>query len=126
MKERAASVKDRVYQGMLEDNLNSFVTMLEGFWHLDLTGRVVKIKGKIKAFTFGFKLNHSTFCILYEIADLACKGLAQFIFRSFCQELKQYEYINAMDDSGLDNLKKVKLSYRPVKLVSSYIATRNE
>ncbi|MGD0336417.1 MAG: phosphatidylglycerol lysyltransferase domain-containing protein [Candidatus Omnitrophota bacterium] len=126
MKERAASGKDRVYRGMLEDNLNSFVTMLEGYRHLDLTGRVVKIKGKIKAFTFGFKLNLSTFCILYEITDFSFKGLAQFIFSAFCQEQEEYEYINVMDDSGLDNLKKVKLSYRPVKLASAYIATRNE
>jgi hypothetical protein len=31
-----------------------------------------------------------------------------------------------MDDSGLDNLEKVKLSYHPVKLIPAYIITRNE
>jgi len=63
------------------------------------------------AFTFGFKLNKDTFCILYEITDLSIKGLSQFIFRQFCSELKNHRYINIMDDSGLVNLKRVKLSY---------------
>ncbi|MCM8796350.1 MAG: phosphatidylglycerol lysyltransferase domain-containing protein [Candidatus Omnitrophica bacterium] len=118
--------RDKLYDGMLKDSLNSFIAMLEGFGRLDLTGRVVTIDGKIKAFTFGYKLNASTFCVLYEIADLEIKGLAQFIFRAFCAELKEYSYINVMDDSGLENLARVKLSYRPLRLLNSYIATRKE
>jgi hypothetical protein len=61
---------------------------------------------------------------LYEITDLSIKGLAQFIFRAFAEELKNYRYLNIMDDSGLANLKKVKLSYHPERLVPAYIARR--
>ena len=43
---------------------------------------------------------------------------------AFAQELKNYKFINVMDDSGLENLKKVKLSYHPVKLVPAYIVRR--
>ena len=39
-------------------------------------------------------------------------------------QLEDFKYINIMDDSGLEGLKKVKLSYRPAKLASAYIATR--
>ena len=39
-------------------------------------------------------------------------------------ELKGYKFINIMDDSGLENLKKVKLSYQPLKLIPAYIAKR--
>jgi hypothetical protein len=31
-----------------------------------------------------------------------------------------------MDDSGLENLKKVKLAYKPVQLIPAYIAKKNE
>lgn len=117
---------DPFYRAMLQDSLKALKILLKHYDSLDCLGRVVKIDGKIKGFTFGFKLNSETFCILYEITDLSIKGLAQFIFRAFCAELAEYKYINIMDDSGLENLKKVKLSYRPVKLVPAYTITRKK
>ncbi len=78
----------------------------------------------ISSLSWAIALSRASFCVLYEITDLQVKGLAQFIFRSFAQELKDYKFINIMDDSGLENLKKVKLSYHPVRLVPAYIARR--
>jgi hypothetical protein len=121
---RSAQNKDPIYQGMLGDSRDGLKILLGHYRHLDIIGRLVKIDYKVKAFTFGFPLNKDTFCILYETTDLAIKGLAQFIFRQFCRELKNYRYINIMDDSGLENLKKVKLSYHPVRLIPNYIITR--
>ena len=115
---------DMLYRAMLEDSFNAVEILLKNYEKLNCLGRIVKVSGKIKGFTFGYKLNADTFCVLYEITDLSIKGLAQFIFRAFSQELTDYKYINIMDDSGLDNLKKVKLSYRPVKLVPAYIIKR--
>ena len=126
MLQRRTKSSDYLYRGMLDDNFDCLRIMLDDYRVLGLTGRVVKIGGEIKAFTFGFRLNKDAFCILYEITDLSIKGLAQFIFRRFCSELKDYRQINIMDDSGLENLKKVKLSYRPIKLVPAYIATRKD
>lgn len=122
--ERKDKIKNTVYQEMLGDSRNCLKALLNNYGNLDFIGRMVKIDRKLKAFTFGFKLNPQTFCILYEITDLSIKGLAQFIFQQFCSELKDYKYINIMDDSGLENLKKVKLSYHPVRLISNYIARR--
>lgn len=121
---RARDNPDKVYQGMMQDSRRSLEVLLDNFKRLDLTARVVKIDKEIRAFTFGFNLNRDTFCILYEITDLSIKGLAQYIFCAFAEELKGYKYINIMDDSGLENLKKVKLSYHPVKLVPAYIVKR--
>ncbi|MCX5703846.1 MAG: phosphatidylglycerol lysyltransferase domain-containing protein [Candidatus Omnitrophica bacterium] len=126
MRQRKAKTGDRVYLGMMEDSRQCLRKALDNYPDLDLAGRVVKVNKEIKAFTFGFKLNPDTFCILYEITDLSIKGLAQFIFRSFAGELKEYKYINIMDDSGLENLKKVKLSYHPTKLIPAYIAQRKD
>jgi len=122
--ERMAKTKDKIYQGMISDSRGCLKILLRDYTHLNITGRIVKIGDRIKAFTFGFPINPDTFCILYEIADLSVKGLAQFIFRRFCRELSGYKYINIMDDSGLENLKQVKLSYHPEKLIPAYIITR--
>jgi len=116
--------QDPLYQGMLYDSRICLRHLLHNYLDLDIVGRVVKINKSIKAFTLGFELNKNTFCILYEIVDLSVKGLSQFIFRRFSQDSGDYKYINIMDDSGLENLKKVKLSYHPVKLIPAYIVTR--
>ena len=125
IKQRRAQCSDDIYCGMLEDSRKVIKDALINYKQLDLAGIVVKVDKKIKAFSFGYKLNDFTFCILYEITDLSIKGLAQFIFRKFSQELKGYKYINIMDDSGLENLRKTKLSYKPVRLIPAYIVTRN-
>jgi hypothetical protein len=123
-KQRNAGHPDHIYQGMLADSLVSLKEAFANYANLGFQGWIVKIGKEVKGFTFGFPLNADTFCVLYEITDLSIKGLAQFIFRSFAEELKSYKYINIMDDSGLENLKKVKLSYHPEKLVPAYIVRR--
>lgn len=126
MKSRWQKCADHIYQGMLEDSFKCLKKMLMDYRGLDIRGSIVRIGKELKGFTFGFKLSADTFCILYEVTDLSVKGLAQFIFRRFCAELKDYKYINIMDDSGLKNLKQVKLSYHPHKLVPAYIAQRKD
>ncbi|MDD5129751.1 MAG: phosphatidylglycerol lysyltransferase domain-containing protein [Candidatus Omnitrophica bacterium] len=125
-KERKEHSQDDVYCGMLEDNRKIIKDVLVNYKQLNLEGIAVRVNKEIKAFSFGYKLNSDTFCILYEIADLGVKGLAQFIFRQFAQELKFYKYINIMDDSGIENLRKTKLAYKPERLVPAYIVTKDD
>jgi hypothetical protein len=125
MKERKKKYKDKVYQGMLKDSFSALKETFAGYSKMNFKARIVSIAGRIGAFTIGFPLNEEIFCVLYEIADLSKKGLAQFIFSRFCQDLKKYRYINVMDDSGFGNLRKTKLSYRPAKLIPSYIVKRD-
>jgi hypothetical protein len=80
-----------------------------------LIGRVIEINGEISGYTFGVPLSSEIFYILFEITDLRIKGISQYLFREFCRELKQYQYINAGGDSGLESLQRAKESYRPVK-----------
>jgi uncharacterized protein len=100
---------------------------------LDLTGLVAEVHGRVEAYTFGYPLTpalsgdvsgaSSTFCILLEIANRQIKGLAQYIFREFCRKLTSYDFINAMDDSGLSGLRQAKEQYHPVRLLPSYIVS---
>jgi Fe-S-cluster containining protein len=92
---------------------------------LKLVGRVVWVDGAVRAYTFGYERPASVFCVLFEVADRTIAGLAQFIFREVCREGAErgYAFINTMDDSGLPTLARSKMAYRPVRLLSSYIAT---
>jgi len=124
MKQRRAQSNDFLYRGMLRDSRVCLKQALNRLSDLNLTGRVVTINNEVRGFTLGYELSQETFCVLYEITDLTVKGLAQFIFREFSRELKGYKYINIMDDSGLENLKKVKFSYKPVQLVPGFTLSR--
>ena len=126
MRGRAKKNSDHVYQGMMEDSRKVLGLLLKSCSALGVEGLVVKVGGNVKGFTFGYALNNETFCVLYEITDLSVNGLAQFIFREFCRSAASYKYINSMDDSGLENLRRVKLSYHPVKLIDAYIAARKD
>ena len=88
---------------------------------LGLLGLVVEVEGRLAAYTLGYPLSDAVFCILFEIADRDVRGLAQYIFREFCQSLARFEFINAMDDSGLEGLQRAKQSYHPERIVPSYI-----
>ncbi len=119
--EREAQCNDEVYCAMLDDSRAAHRIAIIHREALGLLGRIVRIKGEIKGYTFGYPLNADTFCVLLEVADLRIKGLAQFIYREFCRELVgTYKWINAMSDSGLENLKRVKRSYHPIRLMPSY------
>ena len=90
---------------------------------LGLLGLVAEVEGRPAAYTLGYPLSDSVFCILFEIADRDVRGLAQYIFREFCRSLARFEFINAMDDSGLEGLRRAKESYHPERIVPSYIVT---
>ena len=118
--ERGSRCHDDIYQAMLEDSRHSHRTGLMNHEELGLVGRVIFIDGVVKGYTFGYPLNTEIFCVLFELTDLGIKGLAQFLFREFCREHAAYRWINTMDDSGLENLRRVKLSYRPANQLASY------
>jgi uncharacterized protein len=90
---------------------------------LGLLGLVAEVEGRLAAYTLGYPLSDSVFCILFEIADRDVRGLAQYIFREFCRSLSRFECINAMDDSGLEGLRRAKQSYHPERIVPSFIVT---
>ena len=125
MDDRKHRNSDSLYQQLLGDNFVVFRNFLEYFDSLDANGLIAKVNNKIKGMTFGYALNNKRFVILFEVCDLEIKGLAQFLFKEFCQR-QNFEDINIMDDSGLESLRKVKLSYHPHKIINKFIAVRNE
>jgi uncharacterized protein len=97
--------------------------MIKNYNELSLIGLVIYINGELKGFTVGEKINEDTASVIIEKTDFAILGCAQFIFREFSKVLKEefgVTYINVGDDMGFENLRKVKMSYRPFKLVPKY------
>lgn len=122
---RRRKFSDRVYQGMLEDSFLCQKQALAHFKDLGLLGYVLKTGDNIAGYTFGFSLSSEIFCVLFEICDLSYKGAPQFIFSEFCRKIPGYKYINIMDDSGLQNLQAVKLSFHPDELIANFVIRRN-
>ena len=97
--------------------------LLNNYDELDVCGIVIYIDDELKGFTVGEKINETTSSVIIEKTDFEILGCAQFIFREFVKLLKEkYDtnYINVGDDMGFENLKKVKMSYRPNKLIPKY------
>lgn len=97
--------------------------LINDYNNLDILGLVIYINDEIKGFTVGERINETTCSVIIEKTDFEILGCAQFIFREFTKILKDkygIEYINVGDDMGFENLKKVKMSYRPNKLVPKY------
>ena len=93
---------------------------------LPVRGTVLRIHGRICAYTFGYWLTNKTFCVLVEITDRTFPGLAQYLFREICRTAmaEGAGYINTMDDAGLPGLRASKQAYHPVMLISNVIASR--
>ncbi len=112
----------RFLEGIYQEQL-AIKRLLKHYEQLNLIGMVLFIGGELKGFTVGERVNHDTASIIIEKTDFEVLGCAQFIFKEFCKILKdEYhcQYINVGDDMGFENLKKVKMSYRPAKLIPKY------
>ena len=125
MAQKQATGEDAVARQMLADSEAAHREALTHAGALGLTGHVVPVDGRIRAYTFGYERSPSVFCVLLEVADRSIPGLAAWIFRECCRLAlaQRYELINTMDDSGLPSLARSKRAYHPARLVPSYIAS---
>jgi len=117
-KEEADSFLEGIHQ-----ERHAVKRMLEHYNKLGLIGLVIYIDDELKGFTVGECINEDTATVVIEKTDFEVLGCAQFIFREFSKLLKEHygvSYINVGDDMGFENLRKVKMSYRPFKLVPKY------
>lgn len=113
---------ERFLDGIYSERL-AIKRMLNDYAFLDLIGIVIIIDNEIKGFTVGEKINQHTASVIVEKTDFEVFGCAQFIFREFAKVLAQeyqVENINVGDDMGFENLKKVKMSYKPSRLIPKY------
>ncbi len=104
-----------------EKNSEMCVTLnsLRLFKELGSVGGLLRVDGKIVAFTMGEPATEKdTFIVHIEKAFAEVEGAYPMINQQFVQhECEGYTYINREDDTGAEGLRKAKLSYRPAFLV---------
>lgn len=82
----------------------------------------ILIDGRIEAIAIGGRLGRNTITEHVEKANVEYRGLYQAINNEFCRNVaSKAKYINREEDMGIPNLRKAKLSYKPVKLLEKYI-----
>lgn len=91
------------------------------FNELGYIGGVLRVDGKVQAFTFGESASGECFVVHVEKALRDYQGAYTAINREFVKSLGgKYRYINREEDTGAENLRKAKLSYHPVFLEDKY------
>ena len=94
------------------------------FEELKLVGGVLRVDGKVVAFTFGEALCSDTFVVHFEKALTEIEGAYTMINQQFVEHAcMDYQYVNREEDTGLEGLRQAKMSYRPAFLVQKGVAT---
>lgn len=111
----------------LEKNAEMCVTLnsLRLYKELGQVGGILRVDGKIVAFTLGESLCEDTFVVHIEKACTGIQGAYTMINQQFVEhECANYKYVNREEDTGAEGLRKAKLSYRPAFLVEKGFVTR--
>lgn len=109
----------------LQNELKAIEKIISYAGELSIIGGFIRIFEKTIAFTFGEKLNHTTFVIHFEKADPEYTGSYQVINQLFIQNQVdgKYKYVNREQDLGIESIRKAKLSYNPCILGKKYTIT---
>ncbi len=88
--------------------------ILMHFDALGLRGLAIRVHGNIRAFTVGEKLNDHMALIHIEKCDHDYLGINQVLTQRFCRLVwADCEYVNRMEDLGVEGLRKAKLALGP-------------
>jgi hypothetical protein len=95
--------------------------LLHNFEKLDYKGAVIRIKGRVQAFSLGELLNPSTAVIHVEKANPEITGLYAAMNQLFAaRAMSGVEFINREQDLGRESLRKAKKSYNPHHMVEKF------
>lgn len=97
---------------------------LHHFDALDLCGGMLRLDGKVIAFTLGCRAASDMYVVQIEKADHTIPGAYQMINQQFVlRNCDDVEYVNREEDLGLEGLRKAKKSYYPAMRGVKYIAS---
>lgn len=108
-------------QEVLISETMGIIEVLKNFKKLDVIGGLLRVDGKIIAYSLGEELNEKMFVVHVEKALIEYVGSYQAINMIFLQEeAMAYELVNREDDFGDEGLREAKLSYRPINLLKKF------
>ncbi len=98
---------------------------LKFFAQLKLQGALLRIDGRVIAFTIGEPLNSDTYLIHIEKAFSEINGAYPTINQSFLRDrASSYKYVDREDDAGDSGLRQAKLSYHPLFMTNKFCAIK--
>ena len=98
--------------------------VVENLDKLDYIAGAIVIDGKVEAFSIGAKTGAETVTVHVEKANSQIRGLYPAINNEFCKALpEEIKYVNREEDMGIENLRKAKLSYKPIELIEKCIVS---
>ncbi len=108
----------------LDNEKLAIFNAMEYFEEEKLIGGVLRVEGKVIAFTIGHPVNEDVVVVHFEKADMNYPGSYQMINQQFARNsCQQFKLLNREEDMGIENLRKAKLSYEPDELLVKYNAT---
>lgn len=120
-KQKACENQKQTLDDMLICEREAIGEIFEVFEQLDCIGALIRLDGRVKAFTLGEMLNDEMAVIHVEKADHEVRGLYPAINQMFLQNsFPQALLVNREEDTGDEGLRKAKLSYHPVELLTKY------
>lgn len=105
----------------IEEN-NRVLEVLRHLDHYQMMGIILRVEGKIVAFSLGEIINETLFCHI-EKAEANIRGAYQMIAYSFANEFvdDKIKWINREEDTNDMGLRQSKLSYKPDKILNKYM-----
>ena len=107
--------------GHIETEEGALSRLFASWDALSMRGGVIRIYGKIEAFTAGKLLNERVAHIFFEKANPTIRGLYQAINREFLfREFSETEWVNREEDMGVPGLRQAKTEYNPDHFAEKY------
>lgn len=99
--------------------LEMCIEVLENYDTYDMIGGVLRVGGKIIAYSISEIIGDTLFCHI-EKADISYHGAYQMLTNQFLRmyaDNDDIKFVNREEDCGDEGLRKSKLSYNPVELI---------
>lgn len=112
------------HQKSLQQETCAVHRILTHYHSLNMMGLLLRVQGKVIAYTVGEMLCPDTLIVHIEKAFASYRGAYPYINRAFvryaAESNKELQFVNREDDAGNEGLRTAKLSYHPAYLLEKY------
>ena len=104
-----------------EQEKNVALGALDNFESIGFEGGILRVDGRVIAFTAGEAINDEAYCVHIEKADTEYVGAYNALNQQFLiNNCSNYKLINREEDMGIEGLRKAKESYNPAFIFEKY------
>lgn len=107
----------------LRNEFKGIEASLRNLSALDMKAALIRIDGKIAAFSLGEQINTDSVVIHIEKANTFYEGIYQAINQQFlANDWSDMRFVNREEDLGIPGLRQAKMTYNPARFVEKYNA----